>query len=107
MSEPTKPEVLVPSETAPSYQLEIEDLVLGEGEEAVAGRILADAADEFAVEVLRGGGLKVGGEGKFGGHASLSCGRSGMNHPMTARETSRRSSSGQIDQPIMTSRITA
>ena len=32
-----KPEVLVP-DGPPSYQLEVEDLVVGDGEEAVAGR---------------------------------------------------------------------
>ena len=40
MTELTKPEVTVPADTAPSYQLETEDLVAGEGEEAVAGRIV-------------------------------------------------------------------
>jgi peptidylprolyl isomerase len=34
-----KPEVTIP-EGSPSYQLEIEDIVVGEGEEAVAGRIV-------------------------------------------------------------------
>ncbi len=35
-----KPEVAVPSDQAPSYQLELEDLVVGEGAEAVSGRIV-------------------------------------------------------------------
>jgi peptidylprolyl isomerase len=35
-----KPEVLVPSEEPPSYQLEIEDIVLGDGEEAAAGHVV-------------------------------------------------------------------
>jgi peptidylprolyl isomerase len=33
-----KPQVDVPSGQAPSYQLELEDLEVGEGDEAVAGR---------------------------------------------------------------------
>ena len=33
-----KPQVDVPSDQPPSYQLELDDLVVGEGEEAVAGR---------------------------------------------------------------------
>jgi peptidylprolyl isomerase len=35
-----KPEVDVPSDQSPSYQLEIEDIEVGDGEEAVAGRIV-------------------------------------------------------------------
>src|SRR6185437_4279103 len=35
-----KPQVEVPSDQPPSYQLEIEDIVEGDGEEAVAGRIV-------------------------------------------------------------------
>jgi peptidylprolyl isomerase len=35
-----KPQVEVPSDQAPSYQLEIEDLVTGDGEEATSGRIV-------------------------------------------------------------------
>jgi peptidylprolyl isomerase len=35
-----KPEVDVPEGQAPSYQLEIDDLVVGDGEEAVAGRVV-------------------------------------------------------------------
>jgi peptidylprolyl isomerase len=35
-----KPTVDVPSDQAPSYQLEVEDLEVGEGDEAVAGRIV-------------------------------------------------------------------
>jgi peptidylprolyl isomerase len=35
-----KPEVAVPAGTAPSYQLETEDLVVGEGDEAAPGRIV-------------------------------------------------------------------
>ena len=35
-----KPQVDVPSDQPPSYQLELEDIVEGDGEEAVAGRIV-------------------------------------------------------------------
>ena len=35
-----KPEVAVPSGQAPSYQLEIEDVTVGDGEEAVPGRVV-------------------------------------------------------------------
>ena len=40
MSTSEKPQVDVPSDQTPSYQLEIEDLVAGEGEEAVAGKMV-------------------------------------------------------------------
>jgi peptidylprolyl isomerase len=35
-----KPQVEVPSDQPPSYQLELDDLEVGEGEEAVAGNIV-------------------------------------------------------------------
>jgi peptidylprolyl isomerase len=35
-----KPQVDVPSGQAPSYQLELEDIAVGEGDEAVAGKIV-------------------------------------------------------------------
>jgi peptidylprolyl isomerase len=40
MAELTKPEVQVPSEQAPSYQLELEDITVGDGDEAVSGRVV-------------------------------------------------------------------
>ena len=40
MSTNEKPVVEVPADTPPSYQLELEELVTGEGEEAVAGKIV-------------------------------------------------------------------
>ncbi len=40
MSDTQKPEVEVPSDQAPSYQLELEDLTVGAGDEAVAGRVV-------------------------------------------------------------------
>jgi peptidylprolyl isomerase len=35
-----KPAVDVPADQAPSYQLELEDLVAGDGDEAVAGKVV-------------------------------------------------------------------
>jgi peptidylprolyl isomerase len=35
-----KPAVQVPMDQAPSYQLELEDLIVGDGEEAVSGRVV-------------------------------------------------------------------
>jgi peptidylprolyl isomerase len=35
-----KPEVTVPSDQAPSYQLEIEDITVGDGEEAATGHVV-------------------------------------------------------------------
>src|ERR1700761_5102587 len=35
-----KPDVVVPSDQAPSYQLELEDIVVGDGNEAVSGQIV-------------------------------------------------------------------
>ncbi|MGX6449085.1 FKBP-type peptidyl-prolyl cis-trans isomerase [Patulibacter sp. S7RM1-6] len=40
MSSSEKPQVDVPADTPPSYQLEVEDLVVGDGDEAVAGRVV-------------------------------------------------------------------
>jgi peptidylprolyl isomerase len=38
MSDRQKPEVTVPSDQAPSYQLELEDIETGDGDEAVSGK---------------------------------------------------------------------
>jgi len=35
-----KPQVDVPPDTPPSYELELDDIVVGEGEEAVPGRVV-------------------------------------------------------------------
>jgi peptidylprolyl isomerase len=40
MADATKPTVEVPADEVPSYQLELEDIAVGDGEEAVAGRIV-------------------------------------------------------------------
>lgn len=39
-AENEKPTVDVPADQAPSFQLEVEDIVVGEGEEAAAGQIV-------------------------------------------------------------------
>ncbi len=39
MADPVKPQITVPDEP-PSYQLELEDMTVGAGEEATAGRIV-------------------------------------------------------------------
>ncbi len=39
-SEATKPQVDVPSDQPPSYQLELDDITVGDGDEAVAGKIV-------------------------------------------------------------------
>jgi peptidylprolyl isomerase len=40
MATDEKPQVEVPSDQAPSYQLELEDVTVGDGEEAVSGRVV-------------------------------------------------------------------
>lgn len=40
MANNEKPEVTVPSHQPPSYQLEVEDLVVGDGDEAASGRVV-------------------------------------------------------------------
>jgi peptidylprolyl isomerase len=40
MAPDTKPEVDVPSDQPPSYQLELDDIETGDGEEAVSGRVV-------------------------------------------------------------------
>jgi peptidylprolyl isomerase len=40
MAATEKPQVDIPSDQSPSYQLELEDLTVGDGEEAVSGRIV-------------------------------------------------------------------
>ena len=63
-----KPQVEVPSDQAPSYQLEIEDLVTGDGEEATAGQIVEvhyvgvswQTGQEFDASWDRGSTFKFG-----------------------------------------------
>ena len=40
MSTSEKPDVTVPADTPPSYQLEVEDIAVGDGDEAAAGKIV-------------------------------------------------------------------
>jgi peptidylprolyl isomerase len=40
VAEPQKPEIAVRADQAPSYQLELEDIAVGDGDEAVSGRIV-------------------------------------------------------------------
>jgi peptidylprolyl isomerase len=40
MASTEKPQVDVPADTSPSYQLELEDIEVGDGDEAVAGKIV-------------------------------------------------------------------
>ncbi len=40
MAELEKPDVRVPPDQTPSYQLELEDITVGDGDEAAAGRIV-------------------------------------------------------------------
>ena len=40
MAEPEKPDVQIVPDTAPSYQLELQDIVAGEGDEAVSGKVV-------------------------------------------------------------------
>jgi peptidylprolyl isomerase len=40
MATNSKPHVDVPSDQPPSYQLEVEDIVAGDGDEAVSGRVV-------------------------------------------------------------------
>jgi peptidylprolyl isomerase len=63
-----KPQVDVPSDQAPSYQLEIEDIVAGDGEEATSGRIVEvhyvgvswKTGDQFDASWDRGDTFKFG-----------------------------------------------
>lgn len=68
MSEKTKPQVEVPSERTPSYQLEIEDIKLGTGEEASEGQIVEvhyvghawSTGEQFDASWDRGDAFKFG-----------------------------------------------
>ncbi len=68
MSLNEKPQVDVPADRSPSYQLEIEDLAAGEGDEAVAGKIVEvhyvgvswSTGEEFDASWDRGDTFKFG-----------------------------------------------
>jgi peptidylprolyl isomerase len=63
-----KPRIDVPADTAPSYQLEIEDLEVGDGDEAVAGQTVEvhyvgvswSTGNEFDASWDRGDTFKFG-----------------------------------------------
>jgi peptidylprolyl isomerase len=63
-----KPQIDVPADTAPSYQLEIEDLEVGDGDEAVAGQTVEvhyvgvswSTGNEFDASWDRGDTFKFG-----------------------------------------------
>jgi peptidylprolyl isomerase len=67
MAADSKPAVEIP-DGPPSYQLELEDIVVGDGEEAVAGRIVEvhyvghswSTKDQFDASWDRGGTFKFG-----------------------------------------------
>jgi len=63
-----KPQVEVPADQPPSYQLELEDLTLGDGDEAASGRIVEvhyvgvswSSGEQFDASWDRGETLKFG-----------------------------------------------
>src|SRR3954463_184593 len=77
-----KPTVEVPSDQPPSYQLEIEDIVDGDGDEAVAGKVVEvhyvgvswKTGDQFDASWDRGDTFKFG-LGRGPGHQGLGRGR--------------------------------
>jgi peptidylprolyl isomerase len=68
MSTGEKPDVSVPSDQEPSYQLEIEDIVVGDGEEASSGHVVEvhyvgvswQTGQQFDASWDRGGTFKFG-----------------------------------------------
>src|SRR4051812_14766721 len=68
MASNEKPQVEVPSDQPPSYQLETDDLEAGDGDEAVAGRVVEvhyvgvswSTGDEFDSSWDRGETFKIG-----------------------------------------------
>jgi peptidylprolyl isomerase len=63
-----KPQVDVPSDQPPSYQLELDDIEVGDGEEAVAGKVVEvhyvgvswSTGEQFDASWDRGGTFKFG-----------------------------------------------
>ena len=68
MSANEKPQIEVPSDQPPSYQLELDDITVGEGEEAVPGRVVEvhyvgvswSTGEEFDASWDRGDTFKFG-----------------------------------------------
>jgi peptidylprolyl isomerase len=68
MSMGEKPEVTVPADQAPSYQLEIDDITVGDGDEAVSGRVVEvhyvgvswNTGEQFDASWDRGSTFKFG-----------------------------------------------
>jgi peptidylprolyl isomerase len=115
MSAHEKPEVIVPSDQPPSYQLELEDIAVGDGDEAVPGRVVEvhyvgvswkngrqfdaswDRGDTFKFrlgkgEVIAGWdqgvtGMKVGGRRRITIPPMLAYGKRGAGRVIGADET--------------------
>ncbi len=110
-----KPEVAVPSDQAPSYQLEVEDITVGDGEEAVPGHVVEvhyvgvswktgsqfdaswDRGDTFKFKLGKGQvipgwdrgvtGMKVGGRRRLTIPPDLAYGKRGAGGVIGADET--------------------
>jgi len=110
-----KPEVTVPSGKAPSYQLEIEDIVVGDGDEAATGQIVEvhyvgvswktgqqfdaswDRGNTFKFALGKGqviagwdqgvSGMKVGGRRRITIPPMLAYGKRGAGHVIGPDET--------------------
>jgi peptidylprolyl isomerase len=110
-----KPQVAVPSDQSPSYQLELEDIAVGDGDEAVPGRIVEvhyvgvswktgqqfdaswDRGDTFKFElgkgqVIRGWdegvtGMKVGGRRRITIPPNMAYGKRGAGGVIGPDET--------------------
>ena len=115
VSSDEKPQVEVPSDQPPSYQLELEDVVVGSGDEAVGGRVVEvhyvgvswstgkqfdaswDRGDTFKFALGKGqviagwdqgvAGMKVGGRRRITIPPMLAYGKRGAGGVIGADET--------------------